>query len=72
MNISLNEEIADRIKELRNIEGLTQFELAKKLNISRSVLAKYETAAGIPSIPVLVDLAKFFRVSTDYILGLVD
>ncbi len=61
--------IAQRIKELRESAHLTQQELAKKISISRSTLAGYESENKQPSYQVLTQLAAFFKVPTDYILG---
>ena len=62
--------IADRIKKLRQQFGLTQFDLAKKLNITRSSVNAWEMGISIPSTQYVVELAELFKVSTDYILGL--
>ena len=68
----LNEIIAERIKELRKEKGLNQIESAKLLNIDKSTIAKYETGTTVPSVNMLVALAKFFDVPAGYILGLED
>ena len=62
--------IADRIKKLRQQFGLTQSDLAKKLNITRSSVNAWEMGISIPSTQYIVELAELFKVSTDYILGL--
>lgn len=59
----------DIIKELRKDAGLTQEELAEKLNISRSALSKYETGRNDPSLEFLIKFSTFFNVSADYLLG---
>lgn len=61
--------IAQRIKELRESAHLTQQELAKKISISRSTLAGYESENKQPSFQVLAQIAAVFKVPTDYILG---
>lgn len=61
--------IAQRIKELRESAHLTQQELAKKISISRSTLAGYESENKQPSYQVLAQMASVFKVPTDYILG---
>lgn len=61
---------AQRLKSLRKEIGLSQEALAKKLNIDKSTIAKYETEKISPSIEMLIIFAKFFKVSTDYLLGL--
>lgn len=57
-----------RIKELRLEKKLTQQALAKHLGINQTALSKLEREASIPDAALLVDLARFFHVSTDYIL----
>lgn len=61
--------IAQRIKELRESAHLTQQELAKKISISRSTLAGYESENKQPSYQVLTQISAIFKVPTDYILG---
>lgn len=58
-----------RLASLRNERGLTQEELAKALNIGRSTLAAYELGNREPGFDTLCTLAKFFGVTTDYMLG---
>jgi len=67
-----HETLGKRIKDLRVDKKLTQEELSQELNIDKSTIAKYETDKIAPSIPMLIVLAKFFEVSTDYLLGLED
>ncbi len=62
--------IADTIKLLRQQAGLTQSQLAKRLNITRSSVNAWEMGISVPSTQYLVDLADIFKVSTDYILGI--
>ena len=61
---------AQRLKSLRKEIGLSQEALAKKLNLDKSTIAKYETEKISPSIEMLIIFAKFFKVSTDYLLEL--
>ncbi len=62
--------IADTIKALRQRAELTQSELAKKLNITRSSVNAWEMGISIPSTQYVVELAQIFKVSADYILGI--
>lgn len=62
-------DISERIKGLREAVGITQSDLASALNISRSAVNAWEMGTSKPSIDTLVDLADYFHVSTDYILG---
>lgn len=60
--------IGERIKEVREKNGLTQALLAKKLGISRSAVNAWEMGISVPSAQYLIELSQLFRVSTDYIL----
>ena len=62
--------IGDRIKEVRERNGLTQAELAKKLGLTRSGVNAWEMGISIPSAQYLIGLSKLFKVSVDYLLGL--
>ena len=64
--------IADRIKQLRLSNNMTQTDLAKKLNITRSSVNAWEMGISTPSTAYIVELAQLFHVSTDYLLGLSD
>lgn len=58
------------IKELREDKDMNQKELSKIFNISQQTLSQYETKRRALPIELLREYAKFFEVSTDYILGL--
>lgn len=62
----------DKIKELRKSLGLSQIELAGEIGVSKQCVSNWENDNILPSVEMLVKLAKFFRVSTDYLLGLDD
>lgn len=57
------------LKKLRQDNNLTQDELAKKIDTSRSNIANYENDKNMPSVDILEKLSKLFNVSTDYLLG---
>lgn len=61
---------SERIKTLRETRGWTQAELARRLNITRNGVNSWEQGLSMPSPACLVDLAKLFSVSTDYLLGI--
>ena len=61
-----------RIKELREFYKLQQKELASILEISPNTLSQYENEKRQLPIDVLIKLARYYKVSTDYILGLED
>ncbi len=58
-----------RIAALRKKAGLSQSELAKCLRISPSAVGMYEQGRREPSLDMLVELARTFGVSTDFLLG---
>ena len=62
------ETIGDRIKEKRKELGLTQLELAEKLNVTDRAVSKWEQGEGDPSIAILPELAKIFDVTLDYLM----
>ncbi|MCM1043568.1 MAG: helix-turn-helix transcriptional regulator [Corallococcus sp.] len=61
-----------KIRELRKEKGLTQQELAKKINVSLQTISGYETGYAQPPIDILIKIAQEFHTSTDYLLGLTD
>lgn len=60
--------LGDRIKQLRLDAKMTQPELAKRLDVTRSAVAAYENNSRQPSFQILIRLAHVFNVSTDYLL----
>lgn len=63
---------AERSKILRVEKHLTQTELAKMLDISQTAISAYELGRNKPTDDVIVSYCKFFKVSADYILGLIE
>lgn len=57
------------LKKIRQDNNLTQEELAKKIDTSRSNIANYENNKNMPSVDILDKLSKMFNVSIDYLLG---
>ena len=55
--------------ELRQDRGLTQKELGKILSVSTGTISNYENGVHYPDLEKLVQLADYFQVSTDYLLG---
>lgn len=60
--------LADKILNLRKSLGWSQEELAEKMNVSRQSVSKWESAAAIPDINRILELASIFGVTTDYLL----
>lgn len=64
--------IGKMIKELRLERGWSQTKLADELFVSQDTISLWELGKSLPDILNLIKLAKLFKVSTDYLLGLVD
>ncbi len=63
---------ADRIRELREKNDMTQSELAKRLSITRSSVNAWEMSLSIPSSKILPELCKVLHTTSDYLLGMDD
>lgn len=61
---------AEKIKELRTAMKISQSQLARILDVTRSSVNAWEMGISVPSVPKLVELAQLFHVTTDYLLGL--
>ncbi|WP_423147907.1 helix-turn-helix domain-containing protein [Rubrolithibacter danxiaensis] len=61
--------IGERITQLRKAKNWSQDDLAKEIEASRVMIGKYERGDNLPSIEVIVKLAKAFEVSVDFLLG---
>ena len=61
--------ISKNIVELRKNAGMTQLELAEKLNYSDKAISKWERGESIPDIVVLKDIADLFAVTVDYLIA---
>ena len=64
--------ISEIFKNLRLEQGLTQKQLANKLNIGQSTINNYEKEKRSPIPEIIIAYSKFFNVTTDYLLGLED
>ena len=62
--------LAERIKSLRQKSGMSQTELARKLNVTRSSVNAWELGISTPTTQYVVEFANLFHVSSDYILGI--
>ena len=60
--------IGTRIKDLRKEKELTQEELAKQINTTQDSISLWEKDKRIPDTIYIIALAKFFKVTTDFIL----
>lgn len=63
---------AERIRELREKNDMTQSELANRLSITRSSVNAWEMSLFIPSSKILPELCKVLHTTSDYLLGMDD
>ena len=63
---------AERLKELRKDKELSQAQLAKATGLSQTSIVYWETEQRVPNANAIIVLAKFFDVTTDYLLGVED
>ena len=71
-NLIAMENFGERLKKLRQESGLTQKQLAEKINCAHSAIVYWETNRQEPNISTLKKLCIYFDVSADYFLGLED
>lgn len=65
--------LAKRLRELREEKGLTQRDIAQALGLSsQSTITNYEQNNRDPDYETLIKIAKYHKVSIDYLLGLTD
>ncbi len=58
----------NKLKFLRERNGLTQEQLANKFNLLKSSISMYENNIRLPNVEVIKDFANYFNVSIDYLL----
>ena len=59
----------DKLRELRESKGVSQYELASIVHVSRGAISKWERGQGIPSECNLISLCNYFNVSEEYLLS---
>ena len=64
--------VGKRIFELRKEMGLSQVALAKKIGVTQKAIDFWEKGINEPKATYIFKLAKFFNISSDYLLGLED
>ena len=60
----------EKIKELRKTRGLTQPELAKELGVSNGMISNWENDVNEPGLSHIKNIAIFFDISADFIVGI--
>ena len=61
-----------RLKEIRKSKGITQVKLAIGLNTTQNTMSRYENGKNEPGIRELIQIADYFNISIDYLLGRTD
>ena len=61
--------ISERIRGLREKNGISQAELARRLDVTRSSVNAWESGLSAPTTQYVVALTRVFHVSADYLLG---
>ncbi|EGD45772.1 helix-turn-helix domain protein [Ruminiclostridium papyrosolvens DSM 2782] len=64
--------LSERVKSLRNVKGQSQKDVAKALGKSREAISKYERGTRNLDPDAIILFAKYFNVSSDYMLGITD
>ena len=64
--------IAEKLVELRTLKGATQEDVAQFLSVSNKTVSKWENGASTPDLSMLVELSKYYGVTTDTLLGLAE
>ena len=68
----MKENIAKRIKEIRQENKLSQAEFGKRLFVSQDTVSLWEKGKSLPTVEYVIQMAKIFNLSADYILCLDD
>lgn len=68
MVLQLNE----NIKKLRIASGISQVDFAKEIGVTKQCVSNWENDNVMPSIEMLVKVADYFKVTTDYLIGRTD
>ena len=61
-------ELSEKLYLLRKKSGLSQEQLAEKLNVSRQAISKWESGVSVPESEKLITISTYFNVSVDYLI----
>lgn len=61
-------DFGSQVKKLRTAKGLTQEQLAQKLNVSRQTISSWENNRNLPDLEMVVTIAKIFQLSLDQLI----
>ena len=65
-------QFSNRLQQLRKDSGLKQIDLAKVLDTTQRRISHLESGKIEPDLTTLVEIAKFFNVTLDYLVGITD
>ena len=68
----MNTKFTERLKELRTEKNINQVELSAEIGVSKGIVSLWENGLREPGMYSLIQLAKFFEVSIDYLVGISD
>ena len=68
-NFMEQKKIGSFLKELRKEKGITQEQLAERINVSGRTVSRWETGSNMPDISLLIEIAEFFEVSIPEIIN---
>ena len=68
----MNTKFTERLKELRTEKNINQVELSAEIGVSKGIISLCENGLREPGMYSLIQLAKFFDVSIDYLVGISD
>ena len=66
------EYFGNKLKAVRKNRGMTQLELAKRLNVVKGTISAYEQGLSYPTVETLIKLCDILETSADYLLGISD
>lgn len=69
MHMNDTDLLGNRLKMLRQLRNLTQEQVASVIGVTAKAISSYESGLRQPSFDVLLSLASYYHVSTDYLLG---
>lgn len=68
----MNGVFCERLKELRQEKGIGQVQLARELDVGKSIISLWELGKCEPTLSKLIAMSRYFGVSIDYLAGLED
>ena len=69
MGTDIQMNLSAKLTSLRKQKGLTQMDLAEKLNVSRQAISRWEVGTAVPSTDNLKVLSELYGVTVDYLLN---